>query len=55
MKQIVDLILLIYFNYALRIHSDIKVYYDQNFITSRFNKNLKKINHIKEVGNIYFT
>ena len=30
----------------------IELRYDQNFSTSRYNKNLEKINHIKDVKNI---
>ena len=35
------------------IHSQPKVFYVQNFIMSRYNKNQKKINHIKDSRNIY--
>ena len=34
-------------------HSKLKVLLDYNFITSRYNKILKKINHIKDIKNIY--
>ena len=42
------------FKDASRIHSQPKVQYEQNFSTSRYKQNNKKISHIKEVKNIYF-
>ena len=35
------------------MHSQQKVSYDQNFSTLQYNKNLKKIDHVKDVKNIY--
>ena len=36
------------------VHSQPKICLDQNLNTSRYNENLKKITHIKNVKNIYF-
>ena len=35
------------------IHFQPKVWYNQNFIRARCNRNLEKIMHIKDVKNIY--
>ena len=40
---------------ARLVHSQPLVWFDQNFCISRYNTNLKKITHIKEDKNIYFT
>ena len=37
----------------LNVHSHATVLFDQNLIISRYNKNLLKINHSKDIKNIY--
>ena len=39
---------------TFHIYSQLEVWFDQNSVTSRYNKNLKKINPIKNVKNIWF-